>query len=450
MRPEDAGAQALSWLAAPSRTGGGARGRAAAPLARRAPQRSRSRSAHGGQVADPLPAPSRHDDSGELPHSAGRGTPRRPRRTSAPWPAADVPPPGGAPGCERARLRDRGAVGRAGGSGRGARADLAEGGGGPRALVVPAPRCVAAAADDRAADESEGGRAGGLGAPREPGGDLRTGHAQSGGGGGAAAVSCGGGARMRAVLTLARHTVLDAMRERAFLTLGVFAFLTFAASQVVTPLALGEERRVTLDLGLGMLSLFGFLLVLFLGTRMVQKEIDRKTILLLLAKPLHRSELVVGKYVGLAAVLLISVTGMLAALALVLLSSGHSFGWSLGVAGYYAVLELWVIAALTMLLTAFSSPVLATFFLVGIYIAGHLASSLIDAAEMLPSALGAMLLKGLFLVIPRLDLYSYTLEVVHGAAIRPAELLWATAYALLYAGGAILASLLIFRRREFS
>lgn len=255
---------------------------------------------------------------------------------------------------------------------------------------------------------------------------------------------------MRPLLTLARHTVLDAMRERAFVTLAVFALLMLAASRVVVPLALGEERRVTLDLGLGMLSLFGFLLVLFLGTRMVQKEIDRKTILLLLAKPIRRTELILGKYAGLAAVLAISVGGMVAALALVLLSAGHSFGWSLAVAGYCALLELWVVAALAMLLTAFSSPVLATFFLVGIYIAGHLASSLLEAAQMVPSALGTILLKGVFLVVPRLDLFSYTLEVVHGMPVRGVELLWATIYAVLYVAGAILASVLIFRRREFS
>jgi ABC-type transport system involved in multi-copper enzyme maturation permease subunit len=255
---------------------------------------------------------------------------------------------------------------------------------------------------------------------------------------------------MGVVAALARHALLDALRERAFLTVGVFAALMFTASRALGPLALGEERRVTLDLGLGLLSLFGFLLVLFLGTRMVQKEIDRKTIVVLLAKPIRRIEFVLGKFLGLVGVLGISVAGMLAFLAAVLFLSGHPVDWTLAMAGYFAFLELVIVAALAMLLTSFTSPVLATFFLVGLYISGHLAPSLLAAARMLPDPLSAGILKVVFVLIPRLDLYNHTLEVVHGLPVCGAELLWASVYALLYSTGAVLASFLIFRRREFS
>ncbi len=253
---------------------------------------------------------------------------------------------------------------------------------------------------------------------------------------------------MTAVLSLARHTFLDALRQRAYVVLGLFTVAMLATSRLVNPLALGEGRRVTIDLGLACMALFGFLLIALLSTRMVQKEIERKTILVLLAKPLRREEFILGKFFGLVAVTGVSLAAMLISLAGVLVLSGYAVDGSLIVAGYFAFLELFIVASLAMLLTVFTSPVLSTFFLVGLFVAGHLGSSLSDLASMLPSQLAGKLLAALFHVLPRLDLYSYTLEVIHGMPVSGGQLLWATLYALVYSVGALGLALLVFRYRE--
>lgn len=255
---------------------------------------------------------------------------------------------------------------------------------------------------------------------------------------------------MTAVISLARHTFMDALRERAFLVLGIFALVMLAVSNLLSPLALGEGRRVTLDLGLGCIALFGLLLITLLGTRMVQKEIDRKTILVLLAKPIRREEFILGKFVGLVAVVGVSLVGMICLLAAVMALSGHSLNATLAVAGYYAFLELAVMAALAMLLTAFTSPVLSTFFLLGLFVAGHLSTSLIEMARLLPNPAVAKVLNVAFYILPRLDLYSYTLEVVHGLPVDAAQILWATLYTLVYSLGLLFLAVLAFRSREFS
>jgi len=104
----------------------------------------------------------------------------------------------------------------------------------------------------------------------------------------------------------------------------------------------------------------------------------------------------------------------------------------------------------TMLLTAFTSPVLSTFFLLGIFIAGHLAGSLVEFAKLLPQAGLDQLVKGIFILLPRLDLFSYTLEVIHGSAVTGMQIVWASLYALAYSLGALMFAILIFRTREFS
>ncbi len=255
---------------------------------------------------------------------------------------------------------------------------------------------------------------------------------------------------MSALLSLARHTLIDALREKAFLLLGLFGAVMLALARLLNPLALGEGRRVTLDVGLGLIAVCGFLLIAVLGTRMVHKEIDRKTILLILAKPIRRVEFLVGKFLGLVGVLAVTIAGMTLTLAAVMTLSGYPVDASLAVAGLYAFLELFVLAALAMLLMAFTSPVLATFFLVGLYVVGHLATSLIDLTAMLPDPSAGRIIQAVFYLLPRFDLYSYTLEAVHGAAASGGQLAWAVAYAGAYAAGALLLALAVFRAREFS
>jgi len=182
----------------------------------------------------------------------------------------------------------------------------------------------------------------------------------------------------------------------------------------------------------------------------VQKEIERKTILLLLARPLRRGELILGKYFGTVAVVGAGVVGMVGVLALVLLVSGYAFDGSLAVAGYYAFLELAILAALSMLLTVFTSSALAAFFLIGLFVAGHAAPSILEMARLSSNGVAARALETLFYAVPRLDLYRYALEAVHGIHPPAGQVLWATAYAVLYSAAALTAGTLAFRRREFS
>jgi ABC-type transport system involved in multi-copper enzyme maturation permease subunit len=254
---------------------------------------------------------------------------------------------------------------------------------------------------------------------------------------------------MSAVLSLAHHTLLDALRERIFRTLALFVIVLFGVAQVVKPLALGEGRRVTLDIGLTLVTLAGLLLVLFLGARAVQREIERRTILVLLACPVRRGEFLLGKFLGMLAVVGIALAGMLVLLALVLWASGYGFEGGLLVAGLFALFELAILCALSLGLTAVASPVLAACGLLAAFVAGHLAPSLLATSALASGSVAGALARSLFQVVPRFDLYNVTLEVVHGTPVTAGAVLWAGAYAVLYSGAALLAALLVLRRREF-
>src|SRR6185503_16646320 len=108
--------------------------------------------------------------------------------------------------------------------------------------------------------------------------------------------------RVNAAL-IARNTFREAMRDRIVSGVVIGGLLLLLGTQLVAPLALGEGLRLTVDLGLSGISLLGLLVILLVGSSLVGKEIERRTIFNLLSRPIARPAYLVGKCAGLAAAL---------------------------------------------------------------------------------------------------------------------------------------------------
>ena len=90
----------------------------------------------------------------------------------------------------------------------------------------------------------------------------------------------------------------ESVRDRVLYNLVAFAALLIAASLLLGQLTAGQELKIVKDLGLAAMSLFGLFIAVFIGIGLVSKEVDRRTVHALLAKPVRRSELVVGSTPG--------------------------------------------------------------------------------------------------------------------------------------------------------
>src|SRR5207245_5576669 len=108
------------------------------------------------------------------------------------------------------------------------------------------------------------------------------------------------------------------------------------------------------------IDLFGTLIAVFIGVGLVSKEIERRSLYPLLAKPLRRQELLLGKFLGLAFTLLVNSAVMTAGLYITLFATRRSFVPRLLKAIYPILLGLLVVVALALLFSALMSPALAT------------------------------------------------------------------------------------------
>jgi len=252
--------------------------------------------------------------------------------------------------------------------------------------------------------------------------------------------------RIRAI---ALNTFREAIRDKVLLTLIVFAVLVMASAKVIQPLALGEEQKVVQDLGLAALTLFCVLIAVLVGGRLVYKEVEKRTIYIVLAKPVRRWEFIVGKYFGLMTVLAASVAVMGAAFYAILLLTGVPLSAYPLIAMVMTVFQLAILTAVAILFSTFVTPIASAVFTFAVYLVGHLTRDLRLLAAMSPSPVIKALSQFLYYVLPNLSNFNVRGEVVHGVALDPGALVLSALYALVYAATLLLVAVAAFSRRDF-
>ena len=123
---------------------------------------------------------------------------------------------------------------------------------------------------------------------------------------------------MRTVVHVAVNVFRESVRDKVLYNLVVFAVLLMAASYLIGQLTAGQDIKIIKDLGLAAIATFGLLIAVFIGIGLVWKEVERRSIYSLLAKPITRSQFIVGKYCGLVLTLAVNVAVMVVAWYLVL------------------------------------------------------------------------------------------------------------------------------------
>jgi len=261
-----------------------------------------------------------------------------------------------------------------------------------------------------------------------------------------------------AILAIARNTFRENVRDRVLYNLILFAIIMIFSAVVLGHLTLGHEDKIIVDLGLSSISIFGMLIAVFIGISLVYKELERRTIYSLLAKPIHRHEFILGKYLGLLGTLFVNVTVMTIGLALTLAYRGEGDLGSylrLMPAVYLIFLSLALTTALALLFSTFSTPALSALFTLFLWVAGHFNRDLLDFGRLTESAAFRWFCNILYYLLPNISNFNWIngQNVIQSTAYSqspdPAAVLWVSVYALLYCAVLIMLSIAIFSRRDF-
>jgi ABC-type transport system involved in multi-copper enzyme maturation permease subunit len=264
---------------------------------------------------------------------------------------------------------------------------------------------------------------------------------------------------------IAGNTFLEAVRQKLFLFLLLLAIGLVASALFFREFNFGSsELKFIADFGFGALVFFGSALTIATTAQLFFSEIENRTALTLLAKPLWRAEFVFGKFLGVFAVigvfcaltiglmmaLLYHREGQLMAMDPEAFESGRLIAYGdLLTVGLLQWLKFGVLTAIVLLIASFSNTNLFTvvtgFFVLVICHLQYLAR---DAWGNVDNALIGLVVQALSLIFPNFQLFNLADEIGQGTGVDGDVALRVAGYGLAYI--AVIGGLAVysFRNRE--
>jgi len=268
---------------------------------------------------------------------------------------------------------------------------------------------------------------------------------------------------VNAIWGLAYITFKEGIKNRAIFGIFIMVVLMLAAVVTLTNLFMRDIVKVAADLSLATISFSGLLMTLFIGTNLLAKDIDKRTIYMVISRPVSRAQYLIGKFFGLfllvsAAVLFL---GFVSSLPVYFAGLGYQNPQSIFKWHVYFTAILFIAMKLTLIASIiifFSSITSTSFITLVLTIATYLIGSTNEVVKGILEAkiegvtispLMGGIIKFVYYVFPNLSAFDLKIQAAHGIAIPIEYLLWVSAYWLLYMGVMISAGALIIRRREF-
>ena len=254
------------------------------------------------------------------------------------------------------------------------------------------------------------------------------------------------------IYAIALNTFRETVRSKILYTVLFFAVAVCAAASAFGRVTIGDQSVVVITFGLFCTSLFSVLFVMITGSALFAKEISRRTIFTLLARPIMRPEFIIGKWLGLWSV----ATLLIVLMALSLAVYGELFfsfpAKIVCSAAIFMIMESAVISALVMLFSALVvTPLFIGVFSLSVFLAGRSASSILSyLSDPALSDFGRKILEWCYIVLPKLELLSMSDRLVAGQELEISYYIYSLAYSIGDSALILLCAMIIFNRREFN
>lgn len=252
------------------------------------------------------------------------------------------------------------------------------------------------------------------------------------------------------IWAIASNAFREVIRDRLLYLIGLFALLLVISWRLLPEIAASTQNKILLDVGLAAIELLGVIVAVFVGTTLINKEIEKRTVLMLIPKPLNRAEFIIGKHMGLSSVLAVLIVAMTAIYVIVL--SLSKIEYSVGiilVATLYLFLKLSLLTAVALVFGVFTSSLLAALLTFAVYLMGNLSRDIVMFGDLSRNSNLESLTQTLYLILPDLSRLNLKNEAVYGILPNAQTLLMNGVYGVFYTVLLLAIAILIFSRREF-
>ena len=255
---------------------------------------------------------------------------------------------------------------------------------------------------------------------------------------------------MKQILEIAKLTFADAIRNK--IAYGVLAFLVIilATSVALASVTMGRTELMILDLGLGAISILGNLMAIIITIQALQQEKENRTLYVLIPRLDNRWKYLLGKFIGLAAILGLQILIMSILLSICILPFGDIYWISFIQACVLTIVEVWLIIAIAMLFAQSSSLFLAILLSLAVDITGRFTSTIKEFGNQAESELLHWITEGMFYALPNLEainlkngagyINSYSFDTITGML----------AYSFCEIGVLLLLCIFVFERKNLT
>jgi ABC-type transport system involved in multi-copper enzyme maturation permease subunit len=242
------------------------------------------------------------------------------------------------------------------------------------------------------------------------------------------------------------------VRDKILYVLLIFGVLMIVVSRAVGYASFGGELKIMTDIGLASVWIFSGMVSIFVGTGLIYKEIDKRTIYTIISKPAERWQFIVGKYCGLLLTTLVNIGLLSGAFLCYMKLCGAEITAAILQSLFLTFIEMMIVTAIAILFSSASTPILSAIFTTIIFFAGQMTKWIVDMGEgevKRQAPYVSKLLYGLYLLLPNLHNFNIRKEAV--AALEPisaGEIFSSTIYGISYAVAVLLLAHLLFNRRN--
>lgn len=228
-----------------------------------------------------------------------------------------------------------------------------------------------------------------------------------------------------------------------------FGIVLIGFSLVLASLSLGQSDKIVADFGLAMVEIFGIISVIFIGSQLLFREIEGKTVYLILSKPLKRGDFILGKFLWFSGILLMIVAIQTLISTIVFMIAHTPLSVMLFVSIGFIYIKLLLLFAIILFFSTFISPLLSILLVIWVYIISHSLTTMTDMALRSGNHILYYFSKILMVIFPNFEALNIKSLIGSPVVLNSAFISLNILHAFLYLGIILLFTVLIFNRKTF-
>ena len=252
------------------------------------------------------------------------------------------------------------------------------------------------------------------------------------------------------IFAIAKNTFRETARDRILLSAFFVIIAIILFSFFIASISLDQSTRMIVDFGITAIYALQMFVAIFIGSMLIYKEIERRTFFLLLPKPISRTEIVIGKCLGLTATtVLVTLLSTIALYAVLYIESGQTYFFPILLSVFLSTLEAVILILVSILFSGITSPILAAISTLAIFFVGHAGEIFRYIFMMTKSPSVEAITSGIYHLLPNLEKFNIRNDIIFGTTPSLTMIGVATLYAIAYSALLIVITQITFKKKDF-